>query len=355
MIGGEDEQVLVAQQLQPARHAVIDAAQGPGEALEVVAVAVDLVGLDQVGEHEPVVELGDQLRGRVQGALVGGAGVLDVDADPGEELTHLADRVHRHAVGLQLVQVAARGRHQRVVTPAVGALKRALGAGEWPRDHPADGVIAGHLTADAQADLIELLGSDDVDVRGDLEDRVLAGVDDEVPLGDMLGAELLDRLQAVVGPVADHPPAAGGAHDLDHRRREPVGIGGRAPGGGDAHQAPVPRGGVLAGAERPQSAVQDRRRGRRQPGERQDRAQSQTLKRGQIEASETLGEMGQRVGIRVAVLGSVRRGADAAGVEHDDERPPHRSLAGLDPVRTRGFWQPLPGEPPAPPRAARRG
>ena len=216
MIGGEDEQVVVAQELQPARDALVDAAQRPGEAVEVVAVTVDLIGLDQVGEHEAVVEPGDQLGRLVQGPRVGRARMLDVDAHSREQLAHLADRVHGDAVALELLQIAAHRWGQRVVPAAVGALEGAVRAGERPRDDPAHGVLAGHPLADPPADRIELLRTDDVHVRRDLEHRVLAGVDDEVTVGEVLGAEILDRRQAVVGPVADHAAAAGGADDLDH-------------------------------------------------------------------------------------------------------------------------------------------
>ena len=100
MIGGQDEEVVVAQQRQPSRHPFVDATQRPGEAVEVVAVAVDLVGLDQVGEDEAAVEPGDELGGLVQGARVGRTRVLDVDAHPGEQLAHLAHSMDRDAVAL---------------------------------------------------------------------------------------------------------------------------------------------------------------------------------------------------------------------------------------------------------------
>ena len=50
-------------------------AQRAGEALDVLAVAVDLVGLDEVGEHEPVVELAQQRGRRLDRARVRRAGV----------------------------------------------------------------------------------------------------------------------------------------------------------------------------------------------------------------------------------------------------------------------------------------
>ncbi len=64
------------------------------EALDVVAVAVHLVGLDQIGEHQAAIQRADQL-GRLRERLgVGGARMLDVDADAREQLADLADRVN---------------------------------------------------------------------------------------------------------------------------------------------------------------------------------------------------------------------------------------------------------------------
>ena len=73
----------------------VDLAQRAVEALDVLAVAVDLVGLDEVGEHEAAVELVHQRRRGVDRLRVGGALVLVVDADAGEHLADLADRVGR--------------------------------------------------------------------------------------------------------------------------------------------------------------------------------------------------------------------------------------------------------------------
>ena len=74
----------------------VDLAQRAVEALDVLAVAVDLVGLDEVGEHEAAVELVHQRRGRRRSpsALVAPLCCV-VDADAGEHLADLADGVDR--------------------------------------------------------------------------------------------------------------------------------------------------------------------------------------------------------------------------------------------------------------------
>ena len=92
VVGGQDQQVIRPQQRQPARDARVDPSQRAGEALEVLAVAVDLIGLDQVREHEPGSS--SPISSVVARApRVGRARMLDVDPDAGEQLPDLADRV----------------------------------------------------------------------------------------------------------------------------------------------------------------------------------------------------------------------------------------------------------------------
>ena len=61
MVGGEHEQVVGTEDLKPRLHRAVDLLQRPVETRHVVAMAVDLIGLDQVREHQPALERGDQL------------------------------------------------------------------------------------------------------------------------------------------------------------------------------------------------------------------------------------------------------------------------------------------------------
>ena len=71
---------------QQAREVGVDLAQGAIEAAHVLAMAVDLVGLDQVGEHEPPLELAEQRLDALQRLRVRGAGVRLGDADAREQI-----------------------------------------------------------------------------------------------------------------------------------------------------------------------------------------------------------------------------------------------------------------------------
>jgi hypothetical protein len=194
-------------------------------------------------------------------------------------------------------------------------------------------VLAPHPGTDAAADLIQRLGRDDVDVGGDLQHRILAGVEDQRSAAHVLGAEGLDRLDPVVDPVADHPaPARRVADDRQHRLGEAIGVCRRATRGDEAHQLVVAGRRVLARPQRVQAPVEHRRGRRRHTEQRTDAAEPQRTEGRQIQAAEMLGEMAERVGVRVAVVVGVGQRADPAGVDHDHEGATHRRVCPQDRV-----------------------
>ena len=204
-------------------------------------------------------------------------------------------------------------------------------AGEWPRDHTADRMLAGQRLAHLTADLIERVGLQDIYVGGDLEHRILTRVDDQVAAADVRSAEVLDRLDPVVWPVAEDPAAAGGAHRLDHVHRESIRVGGHPRGCEHAHQLPVPRAGVLARPERMQPAMQDRGGRARHALQLQDRPEPETLERREAQAAGLTRQMTQCVRAGVAVVRGVRKRADTTGVEDDHEGAAHSAA-------TRNSW-----------------
>ena len=89
--------------------------------------------------------------------------------------------------------------------------------------------------------LVELLERNRLLVRGDLEDRVGARVDDPLAGPLMLLAELLDDLRPARRLVAEHA-AAGAVHErVDHLVGEAVRVGRHRLRRDDAHQLPVAR------------------------------------------------------------------------------------------------------------------
>jgi hypothetical protein len=100
VIGGQDEHIVPPEQAQPAGERRVDLTQRVVEALDIVPVSIDLVGLDQVGEDEAARQRLEQVRRLRDRASVRGARMLDVNADAREQLADLADRVDLDRIGL---------------------------------------------------------------------------------------------------------------------------------------------------------------------------------------------------------------------------------------------------------------
>jgi hypothetical protein len=85
--------------------------------------------------------------------------------------------------------------------------------------------------------------------------------------------------------------------------------------------------------------VQDRLGGRLHAAQRHDRAQPQPLQRGQLQPPDVVGQMGERVGARVALVQvRIRQRPDAAGIKNDHRRTTHcrpiMSMAEADRARS---------------------
>src|SRR6476620_5595518 len=95
-------------------------------------------------------------------------------------------------------------------------------AHEGPRDHAADGMLAGENLPRAARGGIELFKWNRLLVGCDLEHRVGGGVNDPLACSLMLLAELLNDLRPRRGLVPDHA-APGLVHEwIDHVVRESV-------------------------------------------------------------------------------------------------------------------------------------
>ena len=126
---------------------------------------------------------------------------------PAKMSRDLPDAVHRHAGLADERQVVRLPRLEREVVAVRRALVVPGLADERPRDHAADGVLAGEDLAGDAAAVVELLERDRLLVRGDLEDRVGGRVDDPLPRLLVLLAELLDDLRPDAGLLPSTPRA----------------------------------------------------------------------------------------------------------------------------------------------------
>ena len=121
----------------------VDLAQGAGESDDVMAVSIDRSVSIRFVNTNPLSSVRSSSVVACSALALVGPGCWTSIPDAAEQLADLADGVHRNPVPLQLLQIAAGRRRQRVVTPAVRAPKIHVGTDERARDHPPDGVLGG--------------------------------------------------------------------------------------------------------------------------------------------------------------------------------------------------------------------
>ena len=143
VVGRQHQQVVRAHRLEPARDGGVDLAQRGVEARRVLAVAEDLVGVDEVREHEPLRQLAEQSLGhldarrRCRARSASAAIPRPLNTCP--TLPTACTSHPRSASSSRYVRAggsSAKSRRPR------RALERARLAAERPRDHPPDGVLA---------------------------------------------------------------------------------------------------------------------------------------------------------------------------------------------------------------------
>ena len=327
VVGREDQQVAGPQRLEQVRQPAVEVLEAAVEVDRVVAVPPERVRLDEVHEDEAVVELLQQLLRLLYAVDVRLRRMRLVDVDAREDVADLADAVHLLARVAGEREVVRPLRHERVVVAVRRAHVVVGRAGERPRDHAADCVLAGEDLARDLARLVELVERHRLLVRRDLEDGVGRRVDDPLAGLLVLLAELLDDLGARRGLVAEHA-APGAVHErVDDVVREPVRIRRERLRGDDAHQLPVAGGRVLA--LRPlEEPARDRRRSRlrRAALELLDVPEPERLHVREIEAADGLRDVRERVRALVAVPVGVRQRAGPDGVEHDHAGTRSRGL-----------------------------
>ena len=111
------EEVALAERLEDVRQPAVEVLQAAMEVDRVVAVAPELIGLDEVREDEALVDVLEQLDRAVDAVDVGlrREGLVDVAA--GEDVADLADAVGRVTGVADRRQVVRPPRLEREVVP----------------------------------------------------------------------------------------------------------------------------------------------------------------------------------------------------------------------------------------------
>ena len=203
VIRRDDEQVAFPQRLEDVGESPVEVLEAAVEVHRVVAVTPEHVGLDEVHEHEPLVDVLEQLDRSVDAVDVRLRRERVVDVAAGEDVGDLPDAVHRAARVAHRREVVRAARLEREVVPVRRPLVVARLADERAGDHAPDRMPAREDLAGDAAAVVELLERDRLLVRGDLEDRVGGRVDDPLPGLLVLLSELLDDLRPRRGPVAE--------------------------------------------------------------------------------------------------------------------------------------------------------
>ena len=200
-------------------------------------------------------------------------------------------------------------------------------ADERPRDHAPHRVLPREDPPGDAAGVVELLERDRLLVRGDLEDRVGARVDDPLARPLVLLAELLDDLRPARGHVPEHAVPRLVHERVDHLVREPVRVGRHRLRSEDPHQLPVAGRGVLATRPLEQPPRDGRRpRLRRAAEQRLDVPEAQRLERGQVEPADRPRDVPERIRAFVAEIRCVGELAGPDRVEHNHARPGHPAI-----------------------------
>ena len=305
----------------------VEVLQAAVEVHRVVAVTPEHVRLDEIHEHEPLVDVLEQLDRSVDAVDVRLRRKRVVDVAAREDVEDLPDAVHRAPRVAHRREVVRTARLQGEVVPVGRAFVVPRLADERAGDHAPNRMPAREDLAGDAAAVVELLERDRLLVGGDLEDRVGGRVDDPLAGPLVLFSELLDDLRSRGGPVADDPAARLVHERVDHLVREAMRVCRERGRRDHAHHLPVTRGRVLALRALHQSPGNCGRPGlRRAAFQRDDVSEPERLEIGQVEASDRAGHVAESVGAFVPVLRCVRQLTSADGIEHDHARPRHGGI-----------------------------
>src|SRR6266498_670402 len=204
VIRRQDEDIAGSQRVEQIREAAIEVLQATVEVDGVVAVPPEHVGLDEVDEDEPFVELAQQPLRLPDAFDIRLRRMRFVDVAAGEDVADLADTVYLHAGVSYEREVVRLLRLQREIVAVGRTLVVARLADERARDHASDGVLARQDLARDPRRLVQLLERNGLLVRSDLKDGVRRRVDDPLAGLLVLFSELLDDLRAGRRLVPEH-------------------------------------------------------------------------------------------------------------------------------------------------------
>lgn len=334
VVGGEQQHAVVAQPAEDLGNIGIERLKALREAVHVVSVAVQRVGIHEVHEHQAAPVLLHEVQHAGDAGVVSGGVVGLRKSAVVEDVLNLAHADHVHVAALEHVQHGVAEGVDGEIAAVAGAHIVSGAADERAGDHASHAVFVLQQTARDAADVIQLGHGHDVLVRGDLEHAVGGGVHDQLAGDIVLVAQLLNDLRAGRGTVANHAQTGFLFKLPDQLLREAVRIGRKGLLQRQPGDFPVSGGGVLSGgflghaAEAAHGLL---------VVNAENAAQTQLDQIGNIGMLQ-IPHMFERVGAHVSVFRRVRRRADSAAIQHNGNRtsdflhiisaPSKRSMSG---------------------------
>lgn len=243
--------------------------------------------------------------------------VHGIDAAVAEDVLDLADGDHFFALTLQTVEDRIGEGLHGIVAAVLGAGVFPVAAHEGTRDDAADQILALQQVSCDGADAVQLLKGHDLLVRGDLEDTVGGGVDDELAGLNVLVSEALDDLGAACDAVAEGAAADPLLKLVHELFGEAVGEGLEGMLLHKTRHLPVTAGRILGVGGLGAAAECALRFFAGGDLAAFDVADAEFDHIGDLKRI-ILPDMAERIAARVAEFGRVGQSADAAAVDHDD-------------------------------------
>ncbi len=326
VVGSDEEQVRILERGKKRAEERVEFFERASEAFDVFAMAIQHVEIDEVGKdktarlaRERFCKLGHAVSIVFCGDVIG-------DATPVVDVVNFTDAENGNfCVGEHIEKHGAR-RLDGIIVAALGATIIPWRAGERTSDDTTNTMRSLKKLARDFTHFVKLSDGNRFFMRGDLENAVAGGVNDGKAGALMLFPEFLDDFGAGGGLVAESFAADRALEFFHEIAREAVLVNGEGLIEPDAGHFPVAGSGVFAGRNGnsfPESA--DGMRGRIEMRERLDigEAEANEIRKSQWTRA---GDVAERVTADVAVIGSVRKLADADAIEDDPDDAREYSL-----------------------------
>ena len=321
MVARDEQEVIRAHFRAEVAEPCVKRGGRGGVAVDVAAVSVDHIEVHEVDKGKAVKIAVEQRHGLLHAVRIARRFDGIGHALPRENIIDLADRDHIKPRVLQEVERGLVRRHERKVVAARGALERVFALKRARNDAP-DAVLALADFARQLAVAVQLLDRHNALVRGDLQNAVRRGVNNQLAGPDVFPAVVGDDLRAGIGLVAEDAAPPCGREFLQKLLRKTVREGGHWLLRNDAAHLPVSDDGILAAGALGHAGI--RARGRFNSAFNAVDVEQPELLHILRRKLRRAADGAEGIRARVTEIGAVGRRADAEAVQHDQKYALHK-------------------------------